>query len=172
MRAFTAFLFFSGCVAFSCCATVARSQSALPAFSDPYGGINAYVGTDAAPSSVQRSKGTGLAAKSLARKDARRFARKRASRKGIAVNATQDSLAKELALPSTAAPQPVLSPDPHAAKSQSGGLGFAFKWSAEDDPHFNTETSTVPAIDEIKRNANETPAENGSTIEGGLNFKF
>jgi hypothetical protein len=56
--------------------------------------------------------------------------------------------------------------------SKDSPLGFSLKWSAENDPYYNPATSTSTAVDQIKRNLNESPSEAGSGVEAGVNRKF
>jgi len=46
------------------------------------------------------------------------------------------------------------------------------KWSGSNAPTYSTGTSTIPAVNEIKRNANEDPVEPGNGIQAGVNMKF
>ena len=153
--------------AMSFCATTVQAQSALPEFSNPHDGSAALVHADATRSSAQ---------KSASRSPTKRIARKVSTHKIAPKQALRTSrlAAPDLEIPKTALPPPVIARDPIAppTKSKDNGLDFGLQWSAANDPHYNTATSTIPAVSEIQRNANETPAETGSAIEAGVKLKF
>ncbi|QXX73686.1 hypothetical protein MHY1_00483 [Methylovirgula sp. HY1] len=159
------------CVALSLSATIVHGQSALPAFSNPYGGNASLLHPDKARAPAQkstpRSAGKHRARRHVSHKMAHKITREPpVSTSGLA--------ASELSLPASASPPPQLPHEKVSAPTENkdSGLDFGLQWSAADDPHYNTETSTIPALSEIKRNTNETPPETGSSIEGGVNFRF
>ena len=168
MRAIRTARVATNCVALSLWATIAHGQSALPDFSNPYDGRTALVHADAARSSAQKSAEATLSA---GRSPTKHMARKHASLK---IARKQPLPATELATPATTSTLPVI--PRHAAApptaSKDSALDFGLQWSAANDPHYNTATSTIPALDELKRNANQTPPETGSAIEGGVNLRF
>lgn len=173
MRMLTMTLVTISCVPLSFWATIAYGQSALPDFSNPYGGSAALVHADAAASGAQKSHGiTSSASRSATKHIAHRLSTHKIARKR---HVTASRLAApDLAMPTTALTPPVMSRDTAMPQSKNtdSALDFGLTWSAANDPHFSTSTSTVPAIDEIKRNTNETPAETGSTLEGGVKLRF
>ena len=88
--------------------------------------------------------------------------------------ATNSLSAADLSLPKAISP-PLTIPHDTAmpqTKGKDNGLDFGLQWSAADDPHYSTTTSTIPALNEIKSNTNETPPETGSSIEAGMKLKF
>ncbi len=178
MRGLTTMLLASNCLTLSVWATTAGAQSALPQFSDPYGGLSAYVHADGAGSPAHKPA-TKSSAKTAKRSAAKSAAHRLLTHKVVARKRPIDADGVDLGTngltePTAAAPPPVV-PRATAAtntKSQDSPLGLDLKWSAASGPYYNPSSSTVPAVDEIKRNENETPAETGSAIEAGVNLKF
>jgi len=73
----------------------------------------------------------------------------------------------------TAAPDSVDLAAPGSRKpAKESPLGFSLKWSAENDPYENPANSTIPAINQILRDSNQTPTEKGSGVQAGVDLKF
>ncbi|MHB8885712.1 MAG: hypothetical protein ACYC5H_11675 [Methylovirgula sp.] len=170
MRAYRTMLVALNCMALSLWATIVHGQSALPAFSNPYGGNASLIHTDTARAPAQKSTPRSAGKHRVRRLASHEMAHKIARERPVSTSGLD---ASDLSLPANASP-PSLPRDRVLAptKDKDNGLDFGLQWSAADDPHYNTETSTIPALSEIKRNANETPPETGSSIEGGVKFRF
>lgn len=132
----------------------ARAQSAMPDFSNPYGGVSSYLSAEPAP------------APKPARKAAHNASQK--SQKQAQKPASLDDAA--LAPNSFSAQQPVVLS--HPAQQKDSALGLGLKWSASGDPIFNPGTSTIPGVDQVKRSMGDTSVETGSSVEAGVNLKF
>ena len=145
--------------------TPAWSQSAsLPQFSNPYGGVDTFVASPAAP--TPRAPARKKAAK-YAAKYAAKHAAKHARAKSAQPGAPEDTAG------ATAAPPSVDLAAPASRKAtKDSPLGFTLKWSAEDDPYENPANSTIPAINQILRDSNQTPTEKGSGVQAGVDLKF
>lgn len=141
--------------------TGGHTQSALPQFSDPYGGVAGYVQSDPAPP----AKPSKAEKKSAARKPVVKSGRGTPDK--IAPADTDAALAQ----PKPSAPHPATLAPPKASAANDSPLGVGLKWSAANNPGYGA-TSTVTNIDMIKRNQNDSPLENGNTIQAGVNLKF
>jgi hypothetical protein len=142
-----------GCAAFLAVPTAAYCQSAtLSQFSDPYGAIASYPDGSAA-SEKPKAVSSKLVTK----------------RKPLTARAPS---AWSLGEPTEALTSPVTPSVATHVPDKDSPLGFSLKWSAENDPYYNSATSTITAVDQIKRDLNETPAEAGSGVEAGVNLKF
>lgn len=145
---FVSAAFFAGaaCLSF---VSPASAQSDLPQFSDPYGSATAYAHSSetAAVPKLKKVPPRKLSKKSKKEDTARTSA-----------TASQDA-----STPSPAAPGQTRSDNP---------VSFGMKWSGSNAPTYSTGTSTIPAVNEIKRNANEDPVETGNGIQAGVNMKF
>lgn len=149
---------------------IAAAQSALPSFSDPYGGASAYATTDAADATAPKSvKQIRKSAKSAAHKAAKHM-RTAAHKQGD--TPVDLNVASPLAPPASQPPQPAAVAAPGAAARPDSPLGLDLKWSAANNPYYSTSTSTIPAVNEIKRNESDTPVETGSSLEAGVKLKF
>jgi hypothetical protein len=131
----------------------ARAQSDLPQFSDPYGGATAYVHTGETPAAPKLKK---AAPRKLAKKS------KKEDAAHTDATASQDA----------AAPPPVATGKPANPAASDNPVSFGMKWSGSNGPTFSTNSSTIPAVNEIKRNANEDPVETGNGVQAGVNLKF
>lgn len=142
-------------------------QSGLPQFSDPYGGAAAYAHASEQPKTVQTPT------RKLAKKSAKTYAKTdlahaaaHGSRKPAA--ASNDALTQDLSVPPPVATGKAANPSTGA----DNPLSFGMQWNAANNPSFATGTSTIPAVNEIKRNANEDPVETGAGLRAGVNMKF
>jgi hypothetical protein len=133
-------------------ATTAHCQSsALPQFSNPYGGASAYVGSPAPAQTVKKRKAKNARLKASKGADAWKFADKPST----------TPTGRRVAFPTA----------PGEPKNDSP-IGFSLRWSAENDPYENAGSSTIPAIDQLRRDSNQTPTETGSGVQAGVNLKF
>jgi hypothetical protein len=138
-------------------ARTAVAQDALPQFSDPYGGAQAYTHTDAPPPPPATPKPN----------------KKSAAKKPAPKPADIPAGTSALTQPNEPASHPVtLSPPASRTEPKDSALGFDLKWSAANNPYYSPQTSTIPNVDAIKRNANDTPVETGSSVEAGVKLKF
>lgn len=144
----------------------ARAQSAMPEFSNPYGGVSSYLNADPAP----------------APKPVKKTAAKKSS-DGTAHDASQNLSAQKQAqkpvdlddaalAPADPAQQPVTLSRPLQAQQKDSALGLALKWSASSDPIYNPATSTIPGVNQVKRSLGDTSVETGSGVEAGVKLKF
>ncbi len=150
----------SGCLAVSTAAVHAQSAT-MSQFGDPYDA------TALARGSVP-PEGPSKAAKAAAARTSANKVSQTAAKELPATANRLGTAAEGLGEPATA-PLPQLAAPPSTTNS---ALGLSLKWSAENDPYYNAATSTVPAIDEIRRDSNQTPGEAGSSIQAGVNLKF
>lgn len=161
-------------VSAACIATISPAyaqsdlqQSGLPEFSNPYGGATAYAhsGETTADPKAAKAPARKLAKKSVKKESAKKEVAKKASTSpahGPSEALTQD--------PSAPRDTPTASASPTAHSDNP--LSFGMKWSGSNNPTFSSGTSTIPAVNEIKRNANEDPVETGSGVQAGVNLKF
>lgn len=131
----------------------AWAQSDLPQFSDPYGGVTAYAH---ASEPATTSKLKKVPPRKLAKKS------KKEGAAHTDATASQDASAPP-AVARSKTDNPATSDNP---------VSFGMKWTGSNSPTFGTGTSTIPAVNEIKRNANEDPVETGNGIQAGVNMKF
>lgn len=154
------------CAAFPLLATLAYGQSAgAPQFSDPYGGVAAYL--DGAPSKPPDA--AKPAAKLISKS-------KIAAKKPPVSASVLDAATWTLADPSLAAgPAPAAPSLATHAPAADSALGFGLKWYGENAPYYNAGTSTISGVDEIKRDSNGLlgePSSTGNGVEAGVNLKF
>lgn len=160
---------FIASAAFFASVSLTRAQSDLPQFSNPYGGATDYVQSEQAPADAKAAQApahrpTTKSAKKTSAHRAATTAQKRAPASAAPSEAfTQDASA----LPPAASAKPA-SPD----AGSDNPLSFGMKWNAQNNPTFSSGTSTIPAVNEIKRNANDDPVETGTGIQAGVNLKF
>jgi hypothetical protein len=148
--------------------TSGYAQSALPQFSNPYGTIDTSPAADAPPPQARTPRAR---LPELTRASKRHMVPSHAmARKKIAGPGHIETPTRALQLQEESAARPVsLS---HPQQQSDSALGFDLKWSAANNPYLSPSSSTVSAVDEVKRNANETPAETGSSLEAGVKLKF
>ncbi len=164
MRRTTAILTATGLVALT---GVARAQSAMPDFSNPYGGVSAYVHHDAhgapEPKALKKLAAKKPSGKMVANAGAKE---KTSAQKPVSLQADDAGL-----VPADNAPRPVTLA-PSQAKQKDSAVGVGMKWSASSDPIFDPGASTIPGVDQVKRSVNEDPVETGSEIQAGVKLKF
>lgn len=149
---FASAIFFVGAACLSL-VSPAWAQSDLPQFSDPYGGATAYVHTGETPAGPKLKK---VSPRKLAKKS------KKEGTAHTDATASQDA----------SAPPPVATGKTASPAASDNPVSFGMEWNAANNPTFGTGTSTIPAVNEIKRNANEDPVETGNGIRAGMNLKF
>jgi hypothetical protein len=155
----------ASCAAFSVVATVAHGQSAnLTQFSDPYAGVVAYTNRSAsgAPKPVKRTASQISRSETAAKKQP-------ASALGTATWTLAD--------PSfAAAPTAPVAPSvTNNAPVKDSALGFGFKLYGSNSATYNAGSSTIPGMDQLKRDSNDLlgdPSSSGSGVEAGVNLKF
>lgn len=146
--------------------SAARAQSAMPEFSDPYGGVSTYVHDDAHGAS------SGKPLKKLAaKKPSAKMAHHTGAPQNNAQNPASLGAAYDGLAPADEAPRPVALA-PSQAKQKDSAVGFDMKWSASSDPIYNPGSSTIPGVDQVKRSVGEPGAETGTGVEAGVNLKF
>lgn len=164
MRRATAILMATGLVAAT---SAARAQTAMPNFSNPYGGVSAYVQDDAHDASSAKPPKKMAAKKPSGKIVAHSGGKeKTGAMKPVALQADDAGLA-----PSDNVPRPVTLA-PSQAKQKDSALDFDMKWSASSHPIFNPAASTIPGVNEVKRSVNQDPVETGSKIQAGVKLKF
>ena len=169
MPAYRTIFFALNCVALSFWVTVAHGQSALPNFSNPYGGAATLIQSHAPQSPTQKSAGRTAAKHMRRRVVSHKLSHKFGHKQPVTTNGLT---AADLSLPTTISPPQTIPHDTAMPQTKDNALDFGLQWSAADDPHYSTTTSTIPALNEIKSNTNETPPETGSSIEAGMKLKF
>jgi hypothetical protein len=158
MRGLSVVLAVVGLAAF---AGVARAQTAMPDFSNPYGGVSSYVNSDPIPAPKPVKK----AAKKSSEKTAHNVAQKPQVPKPV-------DLDDAALAPSDPTKQPLALSRPSQTSQKDSALGLDLKWSASSDPIYNPATSTIPGVDQVKRSMGDTSVETGSSLEAGVKLKF
>jgi hypothetical protein len=162
--------------------SISYAQStSLPRFTDPYANVGASLQADG-PAATTVPPAKKPSHKAADRRDGKHDGKPR-QKIGDAAHAGSKVAGKKIT-PETGSAVPTsylgssqtshlsVAHPGNPAPAADGPLGFDFKWSAANSPSYNPATSTIPGVDEVKRNTNDTPVETGSSVEAGVKLKF